>query len=266
MTRTLFDDALQRGLRVPTSCRSTGRCRECVVEVHDGLEHLSPPTPVERFLRPPYRLACQAAVDDPEAEVSFSVLRRRLRIVAPEVDADPGPIDPVVRLVDGVVHYGETPVEPLRGGVYGVAVDLGTTTVVLALVDLLDGRTLEVVALENPQRFGGSDVINRISYDEADGGGELRNAVRRALNRELGELYERQAIDRREVYEIVVVGNATMRDLFFGLDVAPIGQRPYKSISELELIAGQRESTVLTHLAHELGVRANPKARVWGGP
>src|SRR4029079_15044159 len=36
--------------------------------------------------------------------------------------------------------------------------------------------------------------------------------------------------------------------------------------SELELIAGQRESTVLTHLAHELGVRANPKARVWGGP
>ena len=84
-----------------------------------------------------------------------------------------------------------TPVEPLRGGVYGVAVDLGTTTVVLALVDLLDGRTLEVVALENPQRFGGSDVMNRISYDEADGGGELRNAVRRALNRELGELYER---------------------------------------------------------------------------
>ena len=266
MTRTLFDDALQRGLRVPTSCRSTGRCRECVVEIHDGREHLSPPTPVERFLRPPYRLACQAAVDDPEAEVSFSVLRRRLRIVAPEVDADPGPIDPVVRLVDGVVHYGDTPVEPLRGGVYGVAVDLGTTTVVLALVDLLDGRTLEVVALENPQRFGGSDVINRISYDEADGGGELRNAVRRALNRELGELYERQAIDRREVYEIVVVGNATMRDLFFGLDVAPIGQRPYKSISELELIAGQRESTVLTHLAHELGVRANPMARVWGGP
>ena len=46
-----------------------------------------------------------------------------------------------------------------------------------------------------------------------------------------------QAIDRREVYEVVVVGNATMRDLFFGLDVAPIGQRPYKSISELELIA-----------------------------
>ena len=83
--------------------------------------------------------------------------------------------------------------------------------------------------------------MNRICYDEADGGGELRNAVRRALNRELGELYERSGIDRREVYEVVVVGNATMRDLFFGLDVAPIGERPYKSITELELLAGQRD-------------------------
>ena len=178
-------------------------------------------------------------MDDPEAEVAFSVAAP----AAPDRGAGggcaiPARSTPSSALVDGVVHYGETPVEPLRGGVYGVAIDLGTTTVVLELVDLLDGRTLEVVALENPQRFGGSDVINRISYDEADGGGELRNAVRRALNRELGELYERQAIDRREVYEVVVVGNATMRDLFFGLDVAPIGQRPYKSISELELLAG----------------------------
>jgi uncharacterized 2Fe-2S/4Fe-4S cluster protein (DUF4445 family) len=266
LTRTLFDDALERGLRVPTSCRSTGRCRECVVEIHEGAEYLAPPTAVEGFLRGPYRLACQAVVADPGAEVSFSVLRRRLRIVAPEAGLEPGPIDPVVQLADGVVRYGDEPIEPRRGGIYGVALDLGTTTVVLELVDLLDGRTLEVVAFENPQRFGGSDVINRISYDEADSGSELRHAIRRALNRELGDLYARQGIDRREVYEIVVVGNATMRDLFFGFDVSPIGQRPYKSITELEVLDGRRESTVLTYLAHELGVRANPKARVWGGP
>ena len=137
---------------------------------------------------------------------------------------------------------------------------------VLELVDLLDGRTVEVVALENPQRFGGSDVINRISYDETDESGALRQVLRRALNRELQDLYERRGIDRREVYEVVVVGNATMRDLFFGLDVAPIGQRPYKSVTELELLEGRRDTTALTALAHELGVRVNPKARVWGAP
>jgi uncharacterized 2Fe-2S/4Fe-4S cluster protein (DUF4445 family) len=266
MTRTLFDDALAQGLRVPTSCRRTGRCRECVVEIGEGLDQLAPPTAVEHFLRPPFRLACQAVVQDDDAEVSFSVLRRRLRIVVPDGELEAGPIDPVVSEIGGVIHYGDTPVEPRRGGIYGVAIDLGTTTVVLELVDLEDGRTLEVVALENPQRFGGSDVINRISYDEAVGGGELRHAIRRALNLELGDLYERQGIDRREVYEVVIVGNSTMRDVFFGLDVSPIGQRPYKSVTELELLAGRRDSTVLISLAHELGVRANPQARIWGGP
>ena len=61
-----------------------------------------------------------------------------------------GPIDPVVRSSTASCTTARTPIEPLRGGVYGVAVDLGTTTVVLELVDLLDGRTLEVVALREP--------------------------------------------------------------------------------------------------------------------
>ena len=138
-------------------------------------------------------------------------------------------------------------------GVYGIAIDVGTTTVVLELVDLLDGRTVEVVALENPQRFGGSDVMNRISYDEADEAASCGRRCASALNRELQELYERRGIDRREVYEVVVVGNATMRDLFFGLDVAPIGQRPYKSVTELELLRGRRDD--------DGADRARPRAR-----
>ena len=263
---TLFDLADGASMQVPTSCRRTGRCRECVVEVKAGAEHLAPPTPPEDFLREPFRLACQAALDEPGAEVAFAIIRRRLRIVAPEPEPRSAPIDPVVRVLEGIVHYGAEPVEPRRGGVYGIALDLGTTTVVLALVDLESGRTLAVVALENPQRFGGSDVINRISYDEAHGGDELRNAVRKAINRELAALYEREGIDRREVYEVVVVGNATMRDLFFGLDVAPIGQRPYKSITEQAVIEGRSESTTLVRAAHELGVRVHPRARIWGGP
>ena len=123
-----------------------------------------------------------------------------------------------------------------------------------------------MVALENPQRFGGSDVMNRICYDEAHGGGELRDAVRKALNREIRALYERRGIDRREIYEVVVVGNATMRDIFFGLDVSSIGQRPYKSITELELLAGRSDRRRSLRAAHRLGVRVHPQARVWGGP
>ena len=193
-------------------------------------------------------------------------MRRRLRIVTPEPEPRTAPIDPVVSVDGGFVHWGRERIEQVRDGVYGLALDVGTTTVALELVDLRGGETLEVVALENPQRFGGSDVMNRISFDSGPGNGELRHALRKALNHELRELYARRDMDRREVYEIVVVGNSTMRDLFFGLDVAPIGERPYKSVTELDVLAGERESTELFARAHELGLWANPQARVWGAP
>jgi uncharacterized 2Fe-2S/4Fe-4S cluster protein (DUF4445 family) len=264
--RTLFDRADDLKLQVPTSCRRTGRCRECIVEVGEGGERLSAPTEAEAFLRPPFRLACQAEVDDDAEQVEFSIVRRRLRIVTPEPEPRTAPIDPVVTVDGGFVHWGGERIEQLRDGVYGIALDVGTTTVALELVDLRGGETLEVVALENPQRFGGSDVMNRISFDSGPGNGELRHALRKALNHELRELYARRDVDRREVYEIVVVGNSTMRDLFFGLDVAPIGERPYKSVTELALLEGERDSTELVARAHELGLWANPQARVWGAP
>jgi uncharacterized 2Fe-2S/4Fe-4S cluster protein (DUF4445 family) len=264
--QTLFDAADERSLRVPTSCRRSGRCRECVVEIGAGADQLSPPTEAERFLRPPFRLACQAILNGPPAGVEFSLLRHRLRILVADPNPATEPIDPQVTLRDGTVFWGHEPIDAHRGGgVYGLAIDVGTTTVVLELVDLVTGQVVEVVAIENPQRFGGSDVMNRISYD-ADQRGELRQALRRAVNGELRELYARTGIGRREVYEVVVVGNSTMRDLFFNLDVAPIGERPYKSSTELEVLDGRRESTELLSFGWQLGLKVHPKARVWGAP
>jgi uncharacterized 2Fe-2S/4Fe-4S cluster protein (DUF4445 family) len=266
-SRTLFDRADDLALAVPTSCRRTGRCRECIVEVSGGAEHLSAPTESERFLRPPFRLACQAAIDDPAADVAFSVVRRRLQIVFPE-PAPPAAVDPMVDVHEGLVFWGEEQVAPLRPGArpHGVALDVGTTTVLAELVDLTDGRTLETVALENPQRFGGSDVMSRISYDSSPQRGELRYALRKALNDELRSLYRAHGLDRRDVFEMVVVGNSTMRDLFFGLDVAPIGERPYRSTTELDLRSGRRTSTAVVARAHELGLWMHPQGRVWGAP
>jgi uncharacterized 2Fe-2S/4Fe-4S cluster protein (DUF4445 family) len=107
--------------------------------------------------------------------------------------------------------------------------------------------------------------MNRISYDER-APGELRRALMRALNQEIRSLCREIDVDRRVIYEAVVVGNATMRDLFFGLDVSPIGQKPYKSSVELEYLAGERKTTTLLERAHRVGLWMHPQGRVYGGP
>jgi uncharacterized 2Fe-2S/4Fe-4S cluster protein (DUF4445 family) len=263
--RTLFDDAAELAVVVPASCRHTGRCHECVVEIRRGAAQLSPPTPAEAFLAPGFRLACQARIERADEDLEFAVLRRRLRIqLAPETTT--AELDPAVRAIDGrVVADDGTDLGPVRGALLGLAIDVGTTTVVLELVDLGQGTILAVAAFENPQRFGGSDVMTRISYD-AEHPGELRQALRRAINHELQRLYRTLDIDRRQVVEAYVVGNPTMRDLAFALDVAPIGRLPFRSLTELAVRSGEATSTVVVRRAHELGLLINPRARVIGGP
>jgi uncharacterized 2Fe-2S/4Fe-4S cluster protein (DUF4445 family) len=143
---------------------------------------------------------------------------------------------------------------------------LGTTTIVVELVNLETGESVCVSSFENPQRFGGSDVMHRISYDGGPFRGELHKSVINALNQAIREMSRRLNFTRQEIYEIVVAGNSTMRDLFFRLDVQSIGQRPYKSIVEHEYLEGKRPSTTLWEEARRLGIHANPKARVYGLP
>ena len=262
---TIFDYADALKVRVPTSCHRNGECHECIVEVRRGMEALSPATDAETFLRDSYRLACQATVLDPAADIDFAVLRRQPRILTDSIHRDVS-LDPAAtRQGDGVYFNGRR-LDQYRGRIYGLAIDLGTTTVVLNLVDLESGQVLQTASFENPQRFGGSDIMNRISYDGGRFGGELRQVMLSAINFEIGELARTLSFHRRDIYEIVIVGNATMRDIFFGFDVQPIGEKPYKSIVELEMEAGSRSTTSLQVSATDLGLRVFPQANVYAAP
>lgn len=263
---TLFDAADELAMVVPASCRRSGRCHECVVEILRGGDALSPPDEQEEFLRPGYRLACRAVVErEPQrGDLEFVVLRRHLRILMPP-EGPPLEVDPAVTSAGGRIRWFEEDVDVARETLLGVALDVGTTTVVLQVLDLRSGRPVAVGAFENPQRFGGSDVIGRIAYD-AERPGLLRRALRRALNHELGRIYAEQGLDRHDVLEVVVVGNSTMRDLFFGLDVGPIGRLPFRSVTETAWRSGQAPGSSVVALAHELGILVHPRARVWGAP
>ena len=261
---TLFEYADQLDTRVPTSCGRTGHCHECIIEIKFGAEALNRPTPAEDFLGEGFRLACQATVDNAQIDIEFSPLNRTPKILTQTL-ARPTEIDPVVQRRSDAVYYGDERIDDYRGHLYGLAIDLGTTTVVVDLVDLETGASVHMSSFENPQRFGGSDIMNRISYDGQQPG-ELRRSLVKALNHEIKALCERYDFVRQEIYEIVVAGNSTMRDILFNLDVQTIGQKPYKSLIEAEYLNGQRETTSLIEKTRRIGLRANPKARIYSLP
>lgn len=266
---SLFDFADSLSVRVPTSCGRTGECHECIVEIRKGIKAITPQTSSEKFLRGDYRLACQAFVADPSAEIEFAILRRQPRILTSGLKRDIALRPSYTRIEQDVVFdspEGPIAVDKYSGAIYGIAADLGTTTVVLNLVNLESGEIEYTASFENPQRFGGSDVMNRISYDGGPDSGELQSVIVSAINFEIGEMVRVLKIRRRQIFEIVAVGNTTMRDLFFGIDVQSIGTRPYKSLIEEEFKVGERINTALTTSAYELGLRIHPKATAYGGP
>ncbi|RKU17565.1 ferredoxin [Candidatus Poribacteria bacterium] len=265
--KTVFDYADDLAVQVPTSCFRTGQCHECIVEIKQGMDSLRPPNEAEAFLQDNYRLACQAVVLNVDEDIEFTPLRRTPKILTHTNTGDNSPLslNPLVTHRDGIVYYDNEAIDRFRGHIYGLALDIGTTTVVANLVDLENGETVSVSSFENPQRFGGSDIMHRISYD-GEFEGELRKSLIAALNSEIMEMCERHDFVRQEIYEIVVAGNTTMRDIFFRQDIQSIGQKPYKSIIEHEYRKGIRSTTSLTEKSRRLGIRSNPKAMVYSLP
>jgi uncharacterized 2Fe-2S/4Fe-4S cluster protein (DUF4445 family) len=262
--KTLFDLADELARQVPTSCGRGGICHECIVEVTQGETALSAKTEAESFLLGNYRLACQAVIEQANTDVEFSLLRREPKILTGGYE-NPVELDAMVCRKGDQVLYDGKKIDRYRGHLYGLAIDLGTTTIVMDLIDLESGETIQLSSFENPQRFGGSDIMNRISYD-GQHKDELWKAVVNTINFEIESMAATLQFSTSEIYEIVVVGNSTMRDILFRLDVQGIGQKPYKSITEHELIKGERETTSLNASSRRLGIKINRSARVYSPP
>ncbi len=264
---SLFECAESLGVRVPTSCNKNGRCRECVVEVVEGMDLLSPPGHEERHLKGAFRLSCRAQVLEGQGIVRCHTMRRgtmKIEKHAFELPTGgfPSRLDPAVtRDGDRILLEGEE-IDRSTGPIHGLAVDLGTTTVVMRLLNLETGEVIADSSFENPQRFGGSDVMARIQFDTEDKTRTLQRTLVGYMSREIEAL----PVDPRSIYEVVIAGNSTMRDIFFRLPVHSIGQSPYQSITELDVAAGKESTTSLTDSARRLGLPIHPKSRIYGLP
>lgn len=141
------------------------------------------------------------------------------------------------------------------GQAYGLAIDLGTTTIVVKLVDLRSGTVEAVASSVNPQRVYGEDVISRIQYagQSRSHRRRLQSLVAKAINGLIDEVLGEAKIRRNRIYEAVIVGNTAMLHLLIGVDARFLAQYPY--------VPAFRAALRLD--ARELGLRIHPRGRVY---
>ena len=140
---------------------------------------------------------------------------------------------------------------------YGIAVDVGSTTVAGHLIDLTSGEVVASAGVMNPQIRFGEDLMSRVSYVMMNPGGdkELTTAIRTSLNALALELCSKASVAAGEVLEIVLVGNPIMHHILLGIDPTPLGAAPFVLATD-EAVSGD---------ASELGLEL-PNASYYVGP
>jgi uncharacterized 2Fe-2S/4Fe-4S cluster protein (DUF4445 family) len=136
----------------------------------------------------------------------------------------------------------------------GVAFDIGTTTIVGTLVDLITGADLAVASQINPQTSFGDDVVSRIKRcrDDENGLSQLQEAVLQAVNGIISKVLRESGVDRKSVYEAVFAGNTTMQEILCGINPMSLGELPF--------VPAFREP--LRMRAWDLSVKINPHGDV----
>jgi uncharacterized 2Fe-2S/4Fe-4S cluster protein (DUF4445 family) len=117
----------------------------------------------------------------------------------------------------------------LKNEAYGIACDIGSTTIAMHLVSLLSGRVVASSGTSNPQIRFGEDLMSRVSYVmmNPDGREAMTKAVRQAVNELIGKVCAEGGIDRQDIFDCVFVGNPIMHHLFLGIDPTELGQAPF---------------------------------------
>jgi len=206
---TLLEAAGKAGIILNTVCGGKGLCKKCLVSLQPSGEQVP---------------ACQSHIQS-DIIVTIPATSRffEQKILAHgiETQAEVQP-DIYKKYIDSAA----------AGKILGVAVDIGTTTIVAKLMDMTNGQCLATCADLNPQARFGDDVISRIAYAQNEAKlAELHSIIIDCVNGLIARLCEQASVESNQIYEMCVVGNTAMNHIFLSLPVTQLGQAPYKAFS-----------------------------------
>ena len=211
----------------------------------------------DAYSAPPRSLATRVA------QAAADALGRRSVVLPLDVIADYSfrPGFDGAREVTATLHHGRRVIQLLpekRDRLCGLAIDIGTTSIVVFLCDLTSGEMLASRTAANPQGIYGEDVISRATHIQRDivTLGEMRRLLAGELNRLIAEAVAECGIANDDVVDAVVVGNPTMQHIFLGISPVPLGRGPYLPMW----------SDGVEQEAVSLGLDIAPRARVFVFP
>jgi uncharacterized 2Fe-2S/4Fe-4S cluster protein (DUF4445 family) len=137
---------------------------------------------------------------------------------------------------------------------FGLAIDIGTTSVVTTLMELESGEQLAAVSSLNPQAVFGGDLMSRIAFAQFDAGNlrKLQSRIIGLLNQHIEQITRESGVLAKWIYKVVVVGNTCMHHLLLGIDPSYVGLAPYAPVVRQPLVLPARE----------LFLKLPPEARV----
>lgn len=205
---TILEAAGQAGIIINSSCGGKGTCKKCYV-------HIAPDN--KKVLACRYKIKSDLKVTIPPESKYYEPKILKYGIFVDNAN------------YDIFEKYRQISQE---NDVLGIAVDIGTTTIVANLINLAEGKILATEASLNPQSQYGDDVISRISFAQNDEKLKiLQKTIIDCVNSLIEKLCRQLSIDSDSIFELCAVGNTTMNHIFIGLPIEQLGYSPYKAHS-----------------------------------
>src|SRR5205809_789136 len=241
---SILKAAHEGGVDITATCGGRGRCTSCRVKFVAGT--IPPPTIMDE-------IQLGDAVGVAPESVGLSVLGG----LPQALRDDPGGVT-VTTFTPGSAGTGRTVISVERGDTtamkFGLAIDVGTTSVVTTLIELESGEQLASVSSLNPQAVFGGDLMSRIAFAQFNPINlrKLHTRIVGLLNQHVAEVCRASGVLPKWIYKAVVVGNTCMHHLLLGIDPSHVGLAPYAPV--------MRHAAVLP--ARELLLKIAPEARV----
>ena len=218
--KNLLEMLQEKNEYISAPCNGNGICGKCIVRYKSGAteptkqdrEFLS-----EKQLEQGYRLACQSypteeyKVEIPEMEETIEVLSQWENQRTEEI----------------LKNTAEGTAEKTENAIYGICIDIGTTTLAALLVNLETEADCQTAVSVNHQRAYGSDVLSRISASNGGKKWEIQRCIRQDLQKLIRELLQKEKITEQQIQRIVIAGNTTMCHLLRGFSCETLGVAPF---------------------------------------